>query len=288
MSDYEQIRQRIAAIKARRPAYSTRLDFFDRIFAKQYEYRQALLAKGSVARTTPLTRAVSVEEPSLGQGGFEINVVLSRELFVGLCATLRSAGHLVEKIEAIEAAVAGEAFDLGQLLAASAAPRSDVCEQVSEKCSVDSGTLRLLLLASVKPFVEAQAEKLAARRSATAWKYGFCPVCGAHPLLAELRGDEGARWLVCSFCAVQWPFRRIACPYCGNQDHTSLHYFLADDDSAYRIDVCGKCKQYVKTVDTRKLDGAMVSPVDAVATLHLDIAAREKGFRRPRASLYDM
>ena len=288
MSDYEQIRQRIATIKARRPAYATRLEFFDRIFAKQYEYRERLLAKGSEAGSTQLGTHVSADEPLLGPGGFEIDRGLSRELFLSLCAALRSAGDLVEKIEEVEAAVADEVFDLGRLLAASAAPRNDACEQVSGRCSLDFGALRLLSLASIRPFVEAQAEKLAARRSATTWKHGFCPVCGADPLLAELRGDEGARVLLCSFCAVQWPFRRVACPYCGNQDHTSLHYLLADDDPAYRIDVCDKCKQYVKTVDARELDGVRASPVDAVATMHLDIVAQEKGFRRPQTSLYDM
>ena len=231
---------------------------------------------------------VSVDEPLLGPGGFEIDVGLSRELFLGLCSSLRSAGDLVEKIEEIEAAATQEVFALGRLLAASAAPRSDACEQVSARCSLDFGALRLLSLASVKPFVEAQAEKLAAQCSAATWKHGFCPVCGADPLLAGLRGDEGARSLICSFCAAQWPFQRIACPYCENQDHSSLHYLMTDDDPAYRIDVCDKCKQYVKTVDARKLDGATISSVDAVATLHLDIAAQEKGFRRPQTSLYDM
>jgi len=288
MNNYEQIRQRIVATKERRPAYATRLDFFDRIFAKQYEYRQKHLAEGSEIEATPLSGEASMDVPLLGPGGFEIDVSLSCELFMRLCATLRGAGDLVEEILGIEDALANQAFDLGHLLAACATPPSEACEQVAQRCSLDFGALHLLSLASIGPFVEAQAEKLAARRSGGAWQHGFCPMCGAYPVLAELRGDEGGRMLLCSFCAVQWPFRRIACPYCGNEDHTSLHYLLADDDPTYRVDVCDRCKQYVKTVDTRETGAATVLPVDAVATLHLDITAQEKGFRRPQTSLYDM
>jgi len=43
------------------------------------------------------------------------------------------------------------------------------------------------------------------------------------------------------------------------------------------VDVCDKCKKYVKTIDVRKLQRPMYPVVEQIATLHLDMMAREQG-----------
>jgi len=46
------------------------------------------------------------------------------------------------------------------------------------------------------------------------------------------------------------------------------------------MDTCEKCHQYLKTIDTRMME--MIDPeLEDIATLHLDLLASQKGYRRP-------
>ncbi|NIS62640.1 MAG: formate dehydrogenase accessory protein FdhE, partial [Proteobacteria bacterium] len=72
----------------------------------------------------------------------------------------------------------------------------------------------------------------------------------------------------------------LMCPFCENTDHQTLRYFYTEREKAYRIDICDKCKRYIKTVDARQLAGEIFLPVEDIGTLHLDILAADKGFRR--------
>ena len=40
-------------------------------------------------------------------------------------------------------------------------------------------------------------------------------------------GDGGKRFLLCSFCASEWEFRRVLCPTCGEADYQKLPRFSA-------------------------------------------------------------
>jgi FdhE protein len=56
-----------------------------------------------------------------------------------------------------------------------------------------------------------------------------CPFCNAKPVAVVLRGEgDGAkRWLLCSMCSTEWPFRRVVCPNCGEQDKDKLPIYTA-------------------------------------------------------------
>jgi len=73
---------------------------------------------------------------------------------------------------------------------------------------------------------------------------------------------------------------RMICPFCNNQEQESLHYFYAEGEDAYRIDLCDKCNQYIKTLDLRKMEESD-PPLEDLATVHLDILASQKGYKRP-------
>jgi FdhE protein len=76
----------------------------------------------------------------------------------------------------------------------------------------------------------------------------------------------------------------MQCPFCDNQDHKKRHFFFAEGQEAYRVDVCEHCKQYLKTVDMRKLSYEPVLDLEDITTIHLDIIAKEKGLNRPGPS----
>ncbi len=113
------------------------------------------------------------------------------------------------------------------------------------------------------------------------WENSFCPVCGSLPNIGVLGGDkEGAMSLVCSLCETQWDFKRLHCPFCGNDNHEWLGYFVTEGEERYRVNYCDKCKLYLKVVDLRKKSNGYSYPIEDILTLPLDILAQEKGYKR--------
>jgi FdhE protein len=111
------------------------------------------------------------------------------------------------------------------------------------------------------------------------WKKGICPTCGSWPLLGEFRGLEQTRFLRCGLCASEWEFPRLRCPFCDNRDHRQLGYFHVEgEEDKQRAATCDACRGYVKMVSTlARLSGPRLLLTD-MATLHLDLAAAERGY----------
>jgi FdhE protein len=137
-------------------------------------------------------------------------------------------------------------------------------------------TLRLSAMPGLAQF-NAALESL---RSTCAWERGYCPSCGSRPLLGEFRGLEQTRWLRCGFCAAAWVFPRLRCPFCDTQDHHLLGFFHVEgQESKYRAATCDHCHRYVKMISTLELLSAPQLLVADLATVHLDLAAPERGFQ---------
>jgi FdhE protein len=117
-----------------------------------------------------------------------------------------------------------------------------------------------------------------------------CPACGGAPQLSFLEpttaipGDGGGRSLLCAGCLTAWPFRRVRCPACGEEDERQLAYYHAPDLEHLRVDACETCRRYVKTVDLTRL-GFAVPLVDEVAGAPLDLWAREHGYEKVELNL---
>ena len=108
-----------------------------------------------------------------------------------------------------------------------------------------------------------------------------CPRCAALPVAAVLReeGHGAKRFLLCALCLQEWECLRIVCPACGEQDFDKLPVYTAEQFSHVRIDACDRCHHYVKTIDLTK-DGLAVPCVDDIASVSLDLWARERGYTR--------
>ena len=113
-----------------------------------------------------------------------------------------------------------------------------------------------------------------------------CPACGGLPLLAVLReeGHGSRRSLLCGLCLSEWAAMRLTCATCGEATFDKLPVFRAEQFEGVRIDVCESCLTYQKTIDLSR-DGSAVPLVDDLATLPLDLWARENGYRRARPNL---
>lgn len=110
------------------------------------------------------------------------------------------------------------------------------------------------------------------------WSEGYCPICGKEPKIGEIKEEEGARFLFCNQCGIEWPFLRIKCPFCGNEEQQTLAYFTVEDDERYRVDVCNECKRYIKIVDFRETKEEPNLDIEDITTMHLDILATEEGY----------
>ena len=95
--------------------------------------------------------------------------------------------------------------------------------------------------------------------------------------MAKLTEDIGARMLHCGLCRMEWLFKRIGCPFCGNEAQDKLRFFSDEKVPAYRVDVCDECKGYLKAVDARVKKEPLCMFVENLATLHLDIVAEREG-----------
>ncbi|MEN6467197.1 MAG: formate dehydrogenase accessory protein FdhE [Syntrophaceae bacterium] len=131
---------------------------------------------------------------------------------------------------------------------------------------------------SLRPAMELTAERYASIIPNSGWSEGYCPVCGKDPKIGTLKEEEGRKFLFCNQCGTEWLFRRINCPFCGNEEQKNLSYFTVNSDERYRVDVCDACKRYVKIVDLRNSNKDADLDVEDIATLHLDMLANEEGY----------
>jgi len=139
--------------------------------------------------------------------------------------------------------------------------------------------IELFLEESLRPEMEFIARKYGEIVKKSDWSEGYCPICGKEPKIGEIREEEdGKRYLFCHQCGFKWYFQRIKCPFCGNDEQHSLAYFEVEGEERYRVDVCNKCRRYVKTVELPKSSEEPNMDIEDIATLHLDMIAYDEGY----------
>ena len=112
---------------------------------------------------------------------------------------------------------------------------------------------------------------------------GECPFCGGAPWIAARRSESDAdgtrRLLGCALCGEEWPFARIRCPCCSEEDPTKLPSFRSETHPTVRIEACETCRRYVKSIDLTA-DARAIPEVDDLVSLAMDLWAQEQGYAR--------
>ncbi|HEU4766787.1 MAG TPA: formate dehydrogenase accessory protein FdhE [Pyrinomonadaceae bacterium] len=116
-----------------------------------------------------------------------------------------------------------------------------------------------------------------------------CPQCGGKPQLSFLQNKEsnaesGNRDLICAKCLWIWPFRRVVCANCGEEEPARLAYFQSPSIDHVRVEACETCKHYLKSVDLTRL-GIAQPLVDEVAAAPLDLWATDHGYTKIELNL---
>jgi FdhE protein len=174
-------------------------------------------------------------------------------------------------------------IDPRSLLQAAVAQDEERLDGLARTMGDTHGVLAALAPLISMPLLHACRRAWAASGPAT-WPHGYCPTCGAWPTLAEIRGLDGGRHLRCRRCGADWVSEWLRCPFCGERDHAQLGSLVsAGRVERDKIEVCDRCHGYIKTTTTF----APISPEQVVlqdlATVVLDVAAVERGYRPPRS-----
>jgi len=116
--------------------------------------------------------------------------------------------------------------------------------------------------------------------ASAAWDRGYCPWCGSWPALIECL--DGSRVLRCSYCAASWRLNSPRCVYCANASES----FVAAESglptgAGGRIELCGSCGGYTKSVDVTVLTPFPLLAIQDLATMALDTQAMNLQYRRP-------
>jgi FdhE protein len=274
----ENLRRRIQKIKKKRPAYGQMLDFYKKVREEQ-EKVKASLAIEPIRLKKEWKNLLAKEGFSVVEKkDFPIDIDASFSLFQSLCQLGKEANpYMAEQVRKIEGNIGKIRINLKELFKEGV--DEEKVEQIAKEFGFDEKVFFFLIHNSIKPSIEAAVEKLLNELNTETWTKGYCPICGSLPLLSLLKEEVGKRFLLCSYCGYQWQTDRVLCPFCNNKDQESLHYFTAEGEENYRIDLCDKCHQYIKTIDLRAI-GEIDPSLEDLATLHLDVIASQKGYKR--------
>jgi FdhE protein len=275
----DRLGERIQQIKKKRPGYGKILDFYQSVKEAQ-EKPKASLKIDSIQLKKEWKKLLSEEGFSLIQKeDFPLDIESSVRLFETLCQAGRDANpHMAEQMKKIKEAIDDKRIELKKILKGGS--KEQRIEEIAKELGLDKNVFLFLIQSSMRPSIDAGVEQLRSELDPETWLKGYCPMCGSLPSLSLLKEDVGKRYLLCSYCGYQWRTDRIFCPFCESKDQESLHYFYGEGEETQRIDLCDKCQQYIKTIDTRNLQES--DPVlEDLATPHLDILASQKGYKRP-------
>jgi FdhE protein len=150
----------------------------------------------------------------------------------------------------------------------------------------ETGLDTFVVEALVQPFAEQLAKSEKTPRSRIGRSQSRCAGCGGTPVLGILReeGHGAKRSLLCGLCLTEQEYLRVVCPACDEQRFDALPIFTADRFDHVRIEACDSCRTYLKTIDLTK-DGTAVPVVDDLASVSLDLWARDRGYQRLRPNL---
>ena len=83
----------------------------------------------------------------------------------------------------------------------------------------------------------------------------------------------------------EWEFRRLLCPNCGEENHQNLPVYTVEEYPHILIEACDTCRVYLKAIDLTR-DGLAVPEVDELASIAVDLWAKEKGYTKLQANLF--
>ena len=269
--------------KVTNPHYTDLLDILAEILILREDYRKSMTNPIFSVEDKLIAGKMEGGLPLIDLAGQKYDLTRPKEYFYSLIAIAEK--RLPAEARKFLDVIKDEQFDWETIIRASFNSNPSE-EEILDKEVKASGEhdeqldlIDLFIEESLRPELEVVAEQYGAAVEKSEWMEGYCPICGKEPKIGEIReSEDGRRYLFCHQCGYKWHFRRIKCPFCGNEEQHSLAYFAVEGEERYRVDVCNKCRRYIKIVELPKSSEDVNMDVEDIATLHLDVLAYEEGY----------
>jgi FdhE protein len=267
--------------KSANPHYTDLLDIMADILILREEYRRSMKDSIFSVEENLITQKMEGGLPLIDFTGKEYDLTRPKEYFNSLISIAEK--RMPEVAKNIISIIKNQQFNWEKMIRASfdhTAEETDAEKLISGSNAAENlDLIDLFAEESLRPELESVAEKYREIIARSNWTEGYCPICGKEPKIGEIREEEeGKRYLFCHQCGFKWYFHRIKCPFCGNEEQHSLAYFEVEGEERYRVDVCNKCRRYIKTVELPKSSEEPNLDVEDIATLHLDMIAYDEGY----------
>ena len=267
--------------KSANPHYTELLDIMADILILREEYRNSMKDPIFCVEENLITKKMEGGLPLIDFMGKEYDLTRPKEYFNSLISIAEK--RMPEVAQNIIDIIKSQQFDWEKMIRASFDRKTEETDAqellAGREAEENIDLIDLFTEESLRPELESIAEKYGEIIEKSNWSEGYCPICGKEPKIGEIRGEEeGKRYLFCHQCGFKWYFQRIKCPFCGNEEQHSLAYFEVEGEERYRVDVCNRCRRYIKTVELPKSSEEPNLDVEDIATLHLDMIAYDEGY----------
>jgi FdhE protein len=208
------------------------------------------------------------------------NIKLPKELLCGWLnrLTRTAAGAGTEAMASLRS-FENSAFEPLEVFSAALAQSTLRLAEVARRCGADARALAAVMQLVPVPFLYACTRAWAS--VGATWNESYCYSCGAWPVFAEARGIEKARYLRCGRCGAEWQSHGLQCIFCATNDHRELESLVPQSGEPTRtIECCKRCRSYVKSFTLLQGIEPLEIMLHDLASVDLDIAAVEEGYRR--------
>ncbi|MCA1644040.1 MAG: formate dehydrogenase accessory protein FdhE [Chloroflexi bacterium] len=286
--------RRLAVLRKARPDLQAALDLQEALMRASLSPPRTAQAHPFPLPRDQVDARLRAGVPLLHEQPAFVDVHFAADVFSRLVNVLqqREDAEVSARLERVVVAATTGTIDPQRLFGEAFVRHADHLVDIALESDVDAELLSTLATQAAAPLLRAYAERLLPQiqrlddgsTDGAIWQKGYCPVCGGWPVLGELRGIELALFLRCAACGSGWRSRRMFCPYCGNDDHQSLHMLTIAGEQRFRISVCERCQGYLKVGNAFDPPPADLLAIDDVASMHLDVAAIERGYHRPEGA----
>jgi FdhE protein len=191
------------------------------------------------------------------------------------------AKRLVRRLSGIAGVRGGNDIDPAAAIRAAISRDDRALAEMAEMRDTSIDAFAIVAQVAAMPLLMAAALTLEPR-AASAWQRGYCPVCGAWPSLAEVRGIERERRLRCGCCSADWPLPLLHCAFCDELDHGKLGSLQPEgEEQLRRVETCETCHGYLKAMTTYAPLSIRTLVLLDLTTVPLDLVAHDRGYARP-------
>jgi FdhE protein len=286
----QRLDRRLAVLRTQHPELEEALTLQRDIIRAQLGSRRPPAVSTFPLPRQQLLARIDEGVPLLHEQPVSLDLQFAADLFGRLLNTLADHGtsEATDGLDELMRAATSGRLDPEHVFGEAFVQHPDHLGQIAAGAGVGADLLGAMATLAVAPLLRAYADRLLPLIDGThEWARGYCPICGAWPLLAEVRAADQPRWLRCGLCGSGWRDQaRPRCVYCGNADERSLGTLTLDGEVRFHASFCERCRGYLKVGNTLEPPPAELLAIDDVASLQLDLAAAERGYVRPSGSGY--